>query len=957
MSISFLYPVFLWLLLLLPLFVGLGWPERARPDYRQRWVALLLRSLVLVGLVLALAGAQLERSIDRITTVFVLDVSDSVGVVERARGEDFLRRALAAKPEGDRAGLVLFGGEALVERLPDEADSMPALSSIPARNATDIEQAIRLGLALLPAEGGGRLLLLSDGQQTAGEARRLLNLAEARGIEIAAYPLGDLEAGAVETLVERLTAPAQARQGESVPVEGVIAANRPGPAALRLLVDGVPVESRPVQLSRGRNRFRFNVPLAEPGFHRLRLELQAEEDTRLQNNWGGAAVTVYGPPQLLVVEGSEGEAAPLMAALAAADRQATRTAPGALPDTPTGLAPYEAVILMNVPANALSRPVQENLVRFVRDLGRGLVMVGGPESYGAGGYLRSPLEKALPVDMEVRSRSREPTIALALAVDKSGSMGACHCDNPDLNQSYIRRPSGLPKIDIAKEAIFQAAQVLGDTDYLGVVAFDEAARWAVETAPRLDSYSLEQAIGGITANGQTNIFAGLIAAESSLLDAPARIKHIILLTDGWSHAGAYEELTARLQAEGITLSVVAAGQGSAEYLTGLAERGGGQYYPAATMEDVPRIFLKETVRAVGDYIIEEPFLPAPTGVGSPILRGLDLAEAPPLLGYNGATPKAAARLVLLTPRSDPLLATWQYGLGRSAAWSSDLGGRWAKEWLDWPDFPRFAAQLVGWTLPTPGDERMDLQISVQGDRLSLAANIQNQAGQPRNFLDVSARILAEGDQPFEMALTPTGPGQYQATDTWPEPGVYLAQVTAYEAGGEPVAGRTTGLVIPYSAEYATLEPDLSLLADLSGGHILVEPAQAFAHTLPLSRRVSVLWPWLLLLTALLFPFDVAARRLRLGRREWRQARNWLAERTPLRPGATRPETESSPLLGDLFRARQRARERHQPPETPPPVVTRPADAPSQTKAPAPSNDEEGEDTLARLREAKKRAKR
>lgn len=976
-SISFLYPNFLWLLLLLPLFLALGWPARRAPDRRQRSWAVGVRLLVLLGLILGLAGAQIERPADLITTVFVLDASDSVGSEERAEAEAFIRAALAQKPEDDRAAVILFGGDALVERLPRTEPALPTLTSTPLKNATDIEEALRLALALLPNEGGRRLVLLSDGQETQGEARRLLDLASARQVEISVYPLGQTaEAGPPEVLVEQVIAPSQARQGQTVPLEVVVTASRSSEATLRLLADGTPVESRAVRLVQGRNRFAFNLPLSETGFHRFRVEIEAPADARLQNNWGAAFTTVYGPPQVLVVEGQAGEGTAFRGALTAVGIKSTLTPPAAIPAALPDLAAYDAVVLMNVPASALPESTQEMLTSFVRDLGRGLVMVGGPESYGAGAYLRSPLEKALPVDMEVRSRSREPNIALVLAVDKSGSMGACHCDDPNSRQQQQARVvSGLPKIDIAKEAVFQAAAVLGTLDYMGVVSFDSSAHWEVEPAPGLGPGDLEQAIDGLTANGQTNIYAGLVAAEDALLDVPARLKHIILLTDGWSNSGAYDELTTRLAEQGITLSVVAAGGGSAEYLAELARKGGGQYYPAATMSEVPQIFLKETVRAVGDYVIEEPFLAVPVtggageGPASPILHGLDLATAPPLLGYNGTTPKAAARLALLTPRGDPLLATWQYGLGRSAAWTADLSGRWAKNWLTWADFARFAGQLVTWTLPRPGDEQLDLRVVVRGSEANFEA-ILGGAGEPAPSARVTAKLLTAEGESIETELLPSGANRYEAALPLPAEGIYLAQVTAYTQGDEnqiPLASQTTGLIAPYSAEYGALTVDPTLLADLSTathGQILASSSQAFAHNLVVGRQSYPIWPGLLLLAALLFPLDVALRRLRLGRREWEQAQVWLRSRLPgPRPAPAVPLEPATPSVQAFRQARERAQRPVAPPPPsaashPAPPVVRPPEPPPTAAppaaAPAPLSDD---DTLARLRAAKKRAQR
>jgi hypothetical protein len=493
----------------------------------------------------------------------------------------------------------------------------------------------------------------------------------------------------------------------------------------------------------------------------------------------------------------------------------------------------------------------------------------------------------------------------------------------------------------------------------------------------------------MAAIGQTNIYAGLVAAEESLSSVPARVKHIILLTDGWSRSGAYDELVARLAQEGITLSVVAAGGGSATYLAELARKGGGQYYPAASMNDVPQIFLKETIRAAGHYLIEEPFRPVVTVSGggaaaSPIMAGLDLASAPPLLGYNGTTVKGAARLALLTPRSDPLLATWQYGLGRSVAWTSDLSGRWAKNWLEWDGFTRLVGQMITWSLPRPGDEQLDLAVAVRGNEATLTAQTTDIGAESRSSLQITAQLLAADGTTIEAELLPSGPQQYQATLPLPAEGVYLAQVTALAQNSaaaenqEPVASQTAGLIVPYSPEYADQTANLPLLTDLTaatGGQRLADPGQAFAHTLTAGRQTQPIWPQLLLLAALLLPLDIALRRLRVGRREWQQIQAWIQRYWPqagARPAAQADLPPASATVQAFRQAQQRTR--RQPENTAQaqtlakPAQPRPTQAediaptPSPKAKPAVSSpplqaSADDQDTLARLKAAKKRAQR
>ena len=957
MRLSFIYPAALWLLLIIPPLVGLALLGHRRPTRARFWTGLVLRTLLFLALVLSLAGMQVRTRTEQLTVVFVVDASDSVPAEERARALSFLRTSLQEMPPSDRAAIVVFGADALVERLASEEHGLAALESVPDTTRTNIATALQLAMALFPAEGAKRLVLLSDGQENIGHALYQAQLAAARDVQIVVVPLGTPPTG-IEVLFDSLEAPTDVRQGQRFELTAHVRSTARIAATLRVFADGKLVHSQNVSLREGSNHFLIPLEADEPGFHRYRAQVVPAADTLLQNNEAAAFTVVYGPPRVLLVEGSPGEADNLAAALISAQIPAEVVSPEQMPVELAELASYDAVLLVNVPAKALPQGSMETLVAYVRDLGRGLGMIGGENAYGAGGYLRTPLEKALPVDMDVRSKEKTPNLALVLAVDKSGSMGRCHCAGGPLDQVYERVESGLPKVDIAKDAIMRAAEALGPLDYLGVVAFDEKARWALETGQLVSLDQLEAAIGNIRAEGQTNIFAGLSVAEESLRSTDARIKHIILLTDGWSLSGDYATLIEQMKQEGITLSVVAAGGGSADYLRDLAAQGGGRYYAAPSIHDVPQIFLKETITAVGSYIIEEPFLPLP-GVPSPLLKGLDVSRLPPLLGYNGTTPKDTAHVALFTARGDPLLATWQYGLGRAAAWTSDAKGQWATEWVKWDEFPRFAAQLVGWLLPQPQSEGLDARITLDGAQAVVTIEATDEQNQPRNFLDGTATLIGPDLQTTEIELRQVAAGRYEGRTELAQPGTYMVQIALSE-NDQPVGQRTAGLVVPYSPEYRALDPDPSRLYELAkatGGAVLSQPAAAFVHDLPATERAHQVWPTLLLAVALLFPLDVALRRVMLGPRDFRRAVEWVRERLP-----ARRRVAGEPILGRLFAARARVRERHRAgtwrspsvKETrvplSPPQDERPSAAPPPLPTPQPV------DSLARLREAKKRAR-
>jgi Mg-chelatase subunit ChlD/uncharacterized membrane protein len=962
MSISFVYPNFLWLSVLVPLTVALALLGPRRPTPVRFWSSLALRIFFLTAIILALCGIQLRLRADTLTAVFLLDVSDSIPEEQQSYGESLIRSAIAEMPPGDKAAVVVFGQDALVERLASEENSLPGLASVPVTFRTDIASALQLGLALFPAEGAKRLVLLSDGRENLGEALEQAELAAAHEIELSFIPLQGPQ-GEIEVLVEALNTPSDVRAGQSIDLTAILQSTAQSSGTLRVFGDGELIYTQDVRLQPGTNRFLIPVEAGESGFRRFQAQILPNADTRLQNNAASAFTVVHGPPHVLLVEGQPADGNNLAEALDAAGMQVSRVSPESMPATLAELATYDAVVLANVPAGSLPDGVMETLPVYVRELGRGLLMAGGENSFGAGGYLRSSIEEALPVYMDVRARELSANLALVLAVDKSGSMGRCHCDNPDLNQTYTRQEVGQPKVDIAKEAIMRAASALSDQDILGVVAFDDQARWAVEASRLTDLVTLEQSIGGIQAFGQTNVGAGVEAAYEALQNSDARRKHIILLTDGWTHSGDLTGLAEEMSTQGITLSVVAAGEGSAEYLEDLADAGGGRYYPAKDIFGVPDFFLKETITAVGEYIIEQPFYPLPSLPGQ-ALSGLDPAGLPALYGYNGTSPKNTAQTQLATPQGHPLLVTWQYGLGRSAAWTSDLKNQWAADWVGWEGFPRFAAQLVGWTLPAPQEQGLVSQAGLEQDRAIIRLEAEDEDGRPRNFLEALATVIDPDLQSQEVRLSQVGAGRYESSMEVSEPGTYLIRLGVNE-GGQSLGQQTLGIVVPYSPEYkesGTQLGFLEALAGVTGGGLLADPVAAFTHDLPIADYAREIWRPLLFAVALLFPLDVALRRVILSPGDLRKAGDWLRERLPT---ARLPAPSEGRALGPLFQARERAQQRtRQRRSESAPKISR---APRADKSKMPETPEipnvsdqppsSTEDTLARLRDAKRRARR
>jgi Mg-chelatase subunit ChlD len=968
MYVSFIYPgALLLLLLLIPLWV-LALVAPRRLGRGRFWTSLVVRTVLLVALIGSIAGTQLVRRVDELTTVFLVDSSDSVGPEARARAEQWVRDALQTMPDDDRAAIVVFGENALVERAPSPEKGLRRLLSVPVAARTDLGEAISLGLAMLPADTQKRIVLLSDGGENAGDVRTATELAAARGVPIEVVSLDQDEANDVVQLSD-LQAPSTVRKGQTINLEVVVESTVAGPATLRILAGSEVLDEQRVELRTGRQTFSYPVQANVDGFVRYEAEIVADNDSRAQNNVAAALVDIQGEPRVLLVEGTEGDADNLAGALSAARMNPVVVTPQAMPVALADLGGYDAVVLLNVHAGAIPARAMETLPAYVRELGRGLIMIGGERTFGVGGWGKTPVEAALPVDMEVKDKQRRPDIAIVFVIDKSGSMAACHCAGTNMGND--RLAGGAQKVDIAKEAVIQASALLQPDDKLGVIAFDNAPHWAIETqqVPSLDT--IQEAIAPIAPDGQTNVRGGLLAAKESLERTDAKVKHVILLTDGWSSGPDNLDIANELRDEGITLSTIAAGAGSAPYLEQLAEAGAGRYYPAALMEDVPQIFVEETIKTIGSFIIEQPFVPTLVG-DSPIMRGVGDAGWPTLYGYNGTQLKNAAREVLRSPDGDPVLAQWQYGLGRSVAWTSDAKGKWGRDLVRWEEWGKFAAQLVGWTVPPEDTGALAAQARVEGTQAIISTQLEDAAGQPRTDATVLATIVGPDGTAQPVTLRQVAPGQYQATLPSPITGSYLVEVAA--ASGSEALGRTTvGLVVPYSPEYRQRSGNtalLELIAQQTGGSVVSSPSAAFNHNLDaVTRAQEIAFP-LLLLAALLLPFDIGVRRLGLRRRDFAAAGLTVMGRIR-RPAAP----DAPPVLGELQRAKLRAQARHTRATTPvepaaapepivasrraAPVVERPSAeetrrAVEEPAAPSPSADD---DPMARLRAAKARAKR
>lgn len=934
----------------------------------RKWLAISVRLALVLVLLLLLAGFEFKRTNHALSLMVLRDVSRSTqNVPVTANGDlqqqitEYLQSQVAHKPPGDLIGQISFDGAAQVDSVPAETFDLGAAASHQMVDGTNVAQAIQLGLASLSGQTMDRMLLLWDGNATTGNLDAAISAAAARHVPIDVVPLR--YSIHHEIMVQRLNVPASRAQGDPVNLDVVIYSHNPGPvqATLRLTDrdQSTPAISRRIMLQPGANVEHLSAGKLPVGTHYFSASVEGApgSDTIAENNSADGVTLVKGKGRLLCIDNSESPGI-FEAALRGQGITLNEKPISDFPRDLLGLQEYQAVILINVPRGlgGLDNTQDQLLSRYVQDLGGGLLMIGGPNAFGAGGWIGSQVEKILPVSCQPPAHHIMPAGALVLVIDHSGSMA-----------ETIHNAKGT-KEKFANEAAVLALKTLMARDYVGVIAFDTMPTWVVPLSQNQNPQRTSQQIEQIAPAGGTSIYPALVEAYESLKqlnDKDAAIKHIVLLTDGQSHPGDWAEITAKMRAAHITLSTVGVGDDAdRRLLTDLARMGRGKFYFIQDPKVLPQVFVKEAMTLRATLIKEKPFIPRVQDGDSPMIAGFE--AFPPLTGLVSTWPKSSPMVVepLVSNEADPVLAYWRAGLGQAAVFTSDAGDRWAVPWARWGGYSRFWSQTLR-TIERAGGTSMASAriIPTTPGHARLVVEAVGQKQQFANFLGVWAMLLSPDphDSGQAIQLHQTGPGVYEADLKTPATGAYLAAVHINQ-GKSGNTWVNAAYVAPASAEMRDLESNefaLTELARRTGGRLLnpfdpkanlfdraglVEPTTAF----PLTNDLLALAIFLLLL-------DVAVRRLSFDRRGLTRAAGYLLGyvRRPAGPGAS-----ATPIsVNALKHARQAAAPEPaliKPPKDETPILI-------QSGAPAPTNPipepAEPANPMGRLAAAKRRAQK
>ncbi|RVU44051.1 VWA domain-containing protein [Lujinxingia sediminis] len=878
-------PDYVGLLLVLPLLAIVARYTLSDFPLYQRVLNAALRALVLAGLTLALMQPVVTSFDSKIATIIVVDTSASFPDEALEQARQRINTYVKAATDDDQVRVIGFadrpyqidpGADGTYAELPRparQANAEPAedggeadkgdqdsanlqeLSDDPTLQ-TDISAALRMAYGLFPDDHLKRLVVISDGNQTRGDVLAEANRAADFGIRLYAATL-DYEQPA-EVLIEAVDVPENIELGAPFYLVARVFSTYATTARLTLWQNEYRDGEQEVELQRGVTEIRFQTEVYEPGFRQFRLQMSVNgPDGYAANNSFMYSAHIRGKARVLYVEGEMRSRHHLERALRNENFDVETRSPAGLPRTEEELDRFDLVLLSDVHSRHVSDAQQDLLTRYVRDLGGGLIMAGGQDSFGPGKWEDSAVERLMPVSFEGERQRETPSLALLMVIDRSGSMSG-------------------DRIALAKDAARAAVEVLQPGDQVGVLAFDNDIDPIVRLQPAANRSRILSAINRLQVRGGTDIELALNEAYEQLAFASARVKHIILLTDGMSEPGTiFTRIMPAMRIENITVTTVAVGDGAeTSMLRRIAERGSGRYHFTNNPYNVPQIFTQETRTVARSALAEEPIRAQVAGRAQ-LLEGIAWNAAPYLLGYVTTRPKPQSEVLLTVEGGDPLLARWRVGLGKTAAFTSDLKNRWGAEWVRWPGYAQLWAQLIRDTMRTDDRDRLPMRVVLDGERARVMVDAIGEDDRFINDLDSVLRVTDPEGNDSQVTLHQRAPGRYEASFPLPQFGAY--QLAAqHDRAGDTFAVSQASLAYPYPREMTYLEPNEALIAQIVAmgkGEMDPSPEAIFDADGEEVRYRRQLWPWALLVALAIMVLDLALRRIRLsGQTEL----SWLA---------------------------------------------------------------------------------
>lgn len=806
---------------------------------------LVVRSFVLLCIIFAIAGISVSKKQIKTQTIFLVDISDSMsGNISSV--EEYLGDTLARMPEKNTAGIVVFGKDTAIDRFVSDKKTFDAFTSKPVTIATNIEKAVTAACGMFDEGVTKRLVLITDGSENEGSMNLAATTLKGGDIELYTIAMEDSVSGNKEVYIDGLQLPAVVHVGDHYNVSVSVTSNVETNAVLSLYSGRLAKGQQHIRLNKGKNQFIFEDVCEEGTIAEYKAVIEPEDDTILVNNTYVNFSEIKSAPKVLLVEGTQGEGKEFEKVLGAANIAYDTVSPAAAPITLSELNKYKAVITLNAHYDDMRTGFVDVLDSYVKDYAGGYICIGGDNSFALGNYRGTKLEEMLPVNMDLQGEKEVPKMAMTFVIDQSGSMTTPSEDG-----------GSVTGLDLAKQAAVAGVDALRGQDEAGVLAFDDKYNWVVSPQLVTDPEDLKDKIRTIGYGGGTSIYPAFQEAYLKMLPSDAKLKHIVLLTDGQDGFNQYNDLLERINAAGITVSTVAVGADSdQDTLSRIADACGGRYYYTDVNNAIPRIFAQEVYLSTNTYLLNEEFYPTITSNHEILTDVLD-EGCPALMGYIAATPKMTADVILQSDREDPILSTWQYGLGRTVAWNSDGNNVWTAQYATWDNYPMLWSNIIHYVVSDTdlGDD--NLEITKEGNAAVIAYDTKKYDKDTK----VVAVISDENGTSKEVVLDAISPGSFEAKVDMDAVGVYSVSLRKMK-GDDIEKNYNHGYANQYSAEYQFTDSktDLETFTKQAGGSTFTMKEHIWdIKSQEVKASVSLTIP-LLILAIIIFLADIILRR-------------------------------------------------------------------------------------------------
>lgn len=936
-QIGFDDPWYLLLLAGLPLLWIFSFRSLSGLGRFRRLFALAFRTLVFVGMVLALAEIKLLKTSEKMTVIYLLDQSESIPMTQRQAMLRYVEKEISKHRDADRedrAGVIVFGHAAVIE-VPPFDDDIPFIGLESAvdlrRDATNFEAALKLAQASFPEDSAKRVVLVTDGNETLGDVRAVAPTLADNGIGIDVVPIR-LSARA-EVAVEKVALPSDIRIGQPFEARVVVnnftqptAENNGGRVKGKLKLfrqsgrteELLNPDNQDRVLEPGKNVFSFNHEIVQSNVYTYRAVFAPDDpgdDLMVQNNIASAFTHVRGKGRILFIEDADtpGQFDHLIARLRANKLEIAVQSSNELFTSLAELQGFDCVVLADVPkssgadANTVTSFSDEQismLVRNTEQFGCGLVMLGGQNSFGAGGWANTELEKAMPVDFQIQNSKIRAVGALVLV----------------MHASEMAQGNHWQKV-ISREAI----GVLGPMDYCGMIHWGPGKEEWLWGAPngliRVGDQrkKMMARVDRMTPGDMPEFDPAMKMAVAAFNRVNASVKHMIMISDGdpspptFTTIGAFQKAKIQISA----VAVGAHGQVGHQTLQNIANSTGGKYYAVNNPKALPRIFQIEARRVARPLIQDLPDVPPRIAYPHEMLQGID-EPLPPLKGFVMTTVKqnplvevAIRSPVPNEPTNSTILASWTYGMGRSVAFTTDAGHRWANAWTQWPNYDKFFSQMIRWAMrPVNEDGKFSVASEVKDGKVRVVVTALDKDDEFLNFLNLQSAAVDPDLKSFEVKIEQTAPGRYVGEFPADKAGSYFLTISP-GAGKAPIM---TGVNVPYSAEFRDRETNdalLKMLADVKpeggqpgkviAGDMTPEKLDGlleentFRHTLAKAISSQTVWPLFVLAAACVFFADVLVRRVQIHFYWIGPALGWVFARILRRPREEQPDVRMERL--------------------------------------------------------------